>query len=74
MTGENKVNSSLSWALARLEVDNILGVKNRWKKGGSMVAMLPEVNRQDHSWKKDLGQLQGDSWELIFLNVLLLGI
>ena len=25
------------------------------KKGGSMVAMLPEGNRQDHSCQKDFG-------------------
>ena len=31
--------------------------KQSWKKGGSMVAMLPEGNRQDHSWQKDFGQL-----------------
>ena len=27
------------------------------KKGGSMVAMLSEGNRQDHSWQKNFGQL-----------------
>ena len=33
-------------------------VKNRAeKKGGSMVAMLSEGNRQDHSWQKNFGQL-----------------
>ena len=33
-------------------------VKSRAAKmGGSMVAMLSEGNRQDHSWQKNFGQL-----------------
>ena len=41
------------------------------KKGCSTVAMLPEGNRQDHSWQKDFGQSYDIFFFLHFPNDLL---
>ena len=35
----------------------VVGGGQKYKKGCSTVGMLPEGNRQEHSWQKDFGQL-----------------